>query len=149
MWFMMTLVYVCFLALLAVAVSFYHSMPKCTYRTQLASLLEQKESATSEISQEKLKFQILQLGAALDRGQGFNPTSGDQYKGSMEVTKRKIEALIASESSSETFFSNEMLDGEWELVISTVPHGIFRSSPFFLAIQEAYAMKNQSDKGKD
>ena len=30
------------------------------------------------------------------------------------------------------------MDGEWELVLSTVPHGIFRSSPFFLAIQEAY-----------
>jgi hypothetical protein len=25
---------------------------------------------------------------------------------------------------------------EWELVLSTVPHGIFCSSPFFLAIQE-------------
>ena len=26
--------------------------------------------------------------------------------------------------------------GEWELVLSTVPHGIFRSSPFFMAIQQ-------------
>ena len=29
------------------------------------------------------------------------------------------------------------LDGEWELVFSDVAHGIFRSSPFFLAIEEA------------
>ena len=32
----------------------------------------------------------------------------------------------------------EDLDGEWELVFSTVKHGIFRSSPFFLAVQEAF-----------
>ena len=30
------------------------------------------------------------------------------------------------------------MEGEWELVLSTVAHGIFRSSPFFLAIQESY-----------
>ena len=30
------------------------------------------------------------------------------------------------------------IEGEWELVLTTVPHGIFRSSPFFLAIQEAF-----------
>jgi hypothetical protein len=36
--------------------------------------------------------------------------------------------------------------GEWELVLSTVPHGIFRSSPFFLAIQEAFAAGGEPEK---
>ena len=34
--------------------------------------------------------------------------------------------------------SLEEISGEWELVFTTVPHGIFRSSPFFLAVQEAF-----------
>ena len=34
--------------------------------------------------------------------------------------------------------SGDAIEGEWELVLSSVPHGIFRSSPFFLAVQEAF-----------
>ena len=34
--------------------------------------------------------------------------------------------------------SLDAIEGEWELVLSSVPHGIFRSSPFFLAVQEAF-----------
>jgi hypothetical protein len=29
------------------------------------------------------------------------------------------------------------IEGEWELVLTTVPNGIFRSSPFFLAVQRS------------
>merc|ERR1719446_1115025 len=39
----------------------------------------------------------------------------------------------------------EEIDGEWELVYSTVRHGIFRSSPFFLAVQEAFGSRESSD----
>ena len=42
--------------------------------------------------------------------------------------------------------SLEDIAGEWELVLSTVPHGIFRSSPFFLAIQEAFAAGGEPEK---
>lgn len=38
------------------------------------------------------------------------------------------------------------LSRDWELVLTTVPHGIFRSSPFFLAIQAAYAQAGELDK---
>jgi hypothetical protein len=34
-----------------------------------------------------LKSQILQLGAALDRGQAYNPTSGSYYADRMAVAR--------------------------------------------------------------
>ena len=83
-----------------------------------------------------LKAQVLQLGAALDRGQMYNPTSGAQYSERMRTAVRKIEELVACAPPLPT--SLDAIDGEWELVLSSVPHGIFRSSPFFLAVQEAF-----------
>lgn len=93
----------------------------------------------------ELKMQLLQLGASLDRGQLYNPTSGEQYKGNMDVAKAKIVELIDKGGKSKSL---EAIDGEWELVISTVPHGIFRSSPFFLAIQQAYADAGTPEKAQ-
>lgn len=101
---------------------------------------------------QQLKIQLLQLGAALDRGQAYNPTSGSYYEESMNVARSKIGQLLdeaaktASQSEGEEAAavpgtvpkSLDDISGEWELVLSTVPHGIFRSSPFFLAIQESY-----------
>ena len=101
------------------------------------------------MSVERLKIQLLQLGAALDRGQAYNPTSGSYYEENMNVARQKIEQLLdqaaateaaatavaASAATSTVPNSLEDIDGEWELILSTVPHGIFRSSPFFLAIQ--------------
>ena len=79
---------------------------------------------------DSLKLQILQLGSALDRGQAYNPTSGDYYQKKMNFAKDKINELIKlSIKLPETL---EDIEGEWELVLTTVPHGIFRSSPFFL-----------------
>ena len=54
--------------------------------------------ATSTFSVEnptalELKMQLLQLGCSLDRGQLYNPTSGEQYGKNMGVVKEKIEAL--------------------------------------------------------
>ena len=93
----------------------------------------------------ELKMQLLQLGAALDRGQMFNPTSGLQYKESMEIARAKIKDLCKQSGKA---FTMDSIDGEWELVLSTVPHGIFRSSPFFLAIQQAYADVGTPEKAE-
>ena len=88
---------------------------------------------------EELKYQILQLGAALDRGQSYNPTSGSYYEESMKIAKDKIEQLLQLDTAGAKVPSSlQDMAGEWELIFSTVPHGIFRSSPFFLAIQESY-----------
>ena len=80
----------------------------------------------------------------LSRGQAYNPTSGNYYADRMMTAKQKIEDLIALNQRVPTQLAE--LEGEWELVLSTVPHGIFRSSPFFLAIQEAYKQGGELDK---
>lgn len=93
-----------------------------------------------------LKMRVLQLAAALDRGQSYNPTSSEAYKERMEMNKGYIRELIAATPELPTELS--ALDGEWELVYTSVPHGIFRSSPFFLAIQEAYARAGAPEKAE-
>ena len=95
------------------------------------SVKESKESL------EQLKAQILQLGAALDRGQSYNPTSGEYYKETMDVAKQKILSLTEQYPKVPSIL--QQIEGEWELVLTTAPHGIFRSSPFFLAVQEAFS----------
>lgn len=84
-----------------------------------------------------LKLKLLSLAANLDRGQSYNPTSSEAYKERMETATGIVQELAAASPPLPT--SLEALDGEWELVFTDVAHGIFRSSPFFLAIQQAYA----------
>jgi len=104
------------------------------------------EGDSEEIPKDKLKTQILQLGAALDRGQAYNPTSGEYYATSMDVARSKIQSLIA-QADEETNVPKSLEDiaGEWELVFTTVKHGIFRSSPFFLAVQEAFEYGDEKE----
>ena len=110
--------------------------------TALHSSASDMVSATSD-----LRWEITQLGAALDRGQAYNPTSGEYYSATMSAAKAKIEALVAKERPANSL---EDIAGEWELVLSTVPHGIFRSSPFFLAVQEAFQYaENKTAFGED
>jgi len=97
-------------------------------------------------SKEKLKTQILQLGAALDRGQSYNPTSGEYYASSMDVARSKIQSLISlADDETNVPKSLEDIAGEWELVFTTVKHGIFRSSPFFLAVQESFEYAEEKE----
>jgi hypothetical protein len=62
----------------------------------------------------------------------------------MKTARSKIDQLLTIESNKIPT-TLEQMEGEWELILSTVPHGIFRSSPFFLAIQESY--EYAEDKG--
>ena len=98
----------------------------------------------------KLKYEILQLGAALDRGQAYNPTSGDYYANKMAFAKDKIESLynLASNSGQNHVVKTlQDIEGEWELVLTTVPHGIFRSSPFFFGNTRSVCNCGCSRKG--
>ena len=90
----------------------------------------------------KLKAAIFHFGATLDRGQGFNPTTGEQYKDRMDRAVSAVEALCATGAPDVT---PEKLKGRWELVFSSVPHGIFRSSPFFEAIYDSYETVHESN----
>jgi len=104
------------------------------------------EFASAATVNTELKLGVLQLAAALDRGQSYNPTSSDAYKERMEIAEAMLRDLIAASPPLPTDLA--ALDGEWELVFSTVNHGIFRSSPFFLAIQEAYARAGVPEKAE-
>jgi len=92
-----------------------------------------------------LKARILHFGAVLDRGQGYNPTSGRQYEDRMASAVAAVDALCAADSPPPT---HESLAGDWELIFSSVKHGIFRSSPFFLAIEEAYRSVGAPEKAE-
>ena len=94
----------------------------------------------------ELKFQLLSLAANLDRGQSYNPTSSGAYKERMETATSLVRALADASPPLPT--TMDELDGEWELVFTDVAHGIFRSSPFFLAIQQAYANDGVPEKAE-
>lgn len=61
----------------------------------------------------------------------------------MEVARGLIVDLIAQAPPLPRSLAE--IDGEWELMFSTVKHGIFRSSPFFLAVQEAFGDREKSE----
>lgn len=89
---------------------------------------------------------VFSAGATLDRGQLYNPTSGDYYSTNMNKANTIIEKLTSKQKDKTYNFKD--LNGEWELIFSTVKHGIFRSSPFFLAIQEAYRRGGNPEKAE-
>merc|ERR1719238_718956 len=64
----------------------------------------------------------------------------------MAMATSLVEALAAASPPLPTNLA--ALDGEWELVFTNVAHGIFRSSPFFLAIEEAYRRDGEPDKAQ-
>eukprot|EP00957_Ditylum_brightwellii_P109790 8373732-Ditylum_brightwellii.AAC.1 len=64
----------------------------------------------------------------------------------MQVAREKILSLIdKSDPSKVVPKSLKDVEGEWELVLTTVKHGIFRSSPFFLAVQEAFSYAEEKE----
>ena len=115
------------------------SAPRVTQAPSMTATLSPPVNAA-------LKLPLLQLAAALDRGQSFNPTSSDAYSERMALMDGMIEELIAASPPLPTELS--ALDGEWELVFTNVAHGIFRSSPFFLAIEDAYTRAGAPDKAQ-
>ena len=80
---------------------------------------------------DELKKQIYQIAAVTDRGQRLNKLIAPMY----QEKSKEMEELIKSLESFKYDISEEKLSGEWELIYSTVE--LFRSSPFFLAIEKA------------
>ena len=80
---------------------------------------------------DELKTQIYKIAAVTDRGQRLNALIAPMYREKME----EMEDIIKSLESFKCEVSEETLSGEWELIYSTVE--LFRSSPFFLAIENA------------
>ena len=79
----------------------------------------------------EIKNKIYQIAAITDRGQRLNPFISPIYPEKLN----EMDELIQDLEKHNSAISEEKLSGEWELIYSTVE--LFRSSPFFLAIEKA------------
>ena len=133
---------VCLLAVLSVggihhAASFALSpsplyvRPCHSARTSARLGLHASAAAAPALAAPELKSKILQIAALSDRGQRLNTLVAPVYQELRSNMKEAADKLCEmSEPIDET-----SLAGEWELVYSDVE--LFRSSPFFLAIEQA------------
>jgi len=91
------------------------------------------------VGKEKLKQEIYKLSALTDRGQRLNKLISPIYLERLT----EINKLINTLKDYSDPISEEIISGEWELIFSNVE--LFRSSPFFLAIENALNNKLKSD----
>ena len=87
----------------------------------------------------EVKKKIYQISAITDRGQRLNPFVSPMYQEKL----KEMEQLVNDLEKQNSEISEEKLSGEWELIYSTVE--LFRSSPFFLAIEKALNDKYKSN----
>ena len=80
---------------------------------------------------DEIKKKIYQIAAITDRGQRLNKLIASLYQDKL----KEMNILIKDLERLNYEISEEKLSGEWELIYSTVE--LFRSSPFFLAIEKA------------
>ena len=80
---------------------------------------------------EGIKKKIYQIAAITDRGQRLNPFVANMYQEKLQ----EMDQLIKDLKKQNSEITEKKLSGEWELIYSTVE--LFRSSPFFLAIEKA------------
>ena len=86
-----------------------------------------------------VKEEIYKLSAICDRGQRLNKLIAPIYQNKLIEIKKLVEEL----EEKEFIIKEENLTGEWELIFSNVE--LFRSSPFFLAIETALNNRAKSD----
>ena len=91
------------------------------------------------VIKEKLKQEIYKLSALTDRGQRLNKLISPIYLEKLTEINKVINDL---QDYSDPI-SEELISGDWELIFSNVE--LFRSSPFFLAIENALNNKIKSD----
>lgn len=88
---------------------------------------------------EVFKKKIYQIAAITDRGQRLNKLIAPLY----QEKQKEMDELIKDIEKYNSEITEEKLSGEWELIYSTVE--LFRSSPFFLAIEKALNDKYKSN----
>jgi len=79
----------------------------------------------------EIKTKIYKIASVTDRGQRLNKLVAPMY----EEKAKEMTTLIENLKSFKFEISEKSLSGEWELIFSNVE--LFRSSPFFLAIEKA------------
>ena len=86
-----------------------------------------------------LKALIYQVAASTDRGQRMNALIAPMYQNKLVEMNKLVENLLPLSDE----ITQSSIEGEWELIYSSVE--LFRSSPFFLAIEKALNNKTKSD----
>ncbi len=87
----------------------------------------------------KIKMDIYKLSAATDRGQRLNKLISPVYQEKLYEIKELVKKL----QEKSDLINEKDLSGEWELIFSDVE--LFRSSPFFLAIEKSLNNRIKSD----
>ena len=86
-----------------------------------------------------LKAFIYKISAVTDRGQRLNAIVAPTYQEKLI----EMENLVDEISPLSENITESSIEGEWELIYSSVE--LFRSSPFFMAIEKALNNKEKSD----
>ena len=92
-----------------------------------------------KLDTKKIKEKIYKISAKTDRGQRLNKLIAPIYQENLKEIRSLSKELIAFNSE----INEEKLNGDWELIFSDVE--LFRSSPFFLAIEKALNNQKKSD----
>ena len=92
-----------------------------------------------KLEKKKIKEKIYKISAKTDRGQRLNKLIAPMYQENLKEIRSLTKELIAFNSE----INEEKLNGDWELIFSDVE--LFRSSPFFLAIEKALDNQKRSD----
>ncbi len=86
-----------------------------------------------------IKMEIFKISASTDRGQRLNKLISPIYQEKLS----EIDKLVKDLQDKTENINEKNLSGNWELIFSDVE--LFRSSPFFLAIEKALNDKFKSD----
>ena len=92
-----------------------------------------------KLEKKEIKEKIYKISAKTDRGQRLNKLIAPMYQENLKEIRSLTKELIAFDSE----INEEKLNGDWELIFSDVE--LFRSSPFFLAIEKALNNQKRSD----
>ena len=92
-----------------------------------------------KLEKKEIKEKIYKISAKTDRGQRLNKLIAPMYQENLKEIRSLTKELIAFNSE----INEEKLNGDWELIFSDVE--LFRSSPFFLAIEKALNNQKRSD----
>ena len=92
-----------------------------------------------KLEKKEIKEKIYKISAKTDRGQRLNKLIAPMYQENLKEIRSLTKELIAFNSE----VNEEKLNGDWELIFSDVE--LFRSSPFFLAIEKALNNQKRSE----
>ena len=105
-------------------------------------IVEQFEDYTNI---QELKKKILRLAALTNRGDLHSEGvgRGGIYKERKQIMLSYVEELLQKRNKDVAISDPKLLEGEWELVYANAQ--LFRSSPFFLAIQTAFNSREKAE----